>query len=168
MELRIATTWSGQAVGPDEQVVVGLHDDGDLVLSVQAPWHWDPLPDAPPGPVPGLWDHEVVELFILGSDERYLEVELGPGGHHLVLRLEGRRQVLEQGLPLAAWARPVGDRWTAQARIPRSWLPPGPHRINAYAIHGQGDQRRYLAWSPTGGDAPDFHRLEAFRAVELP
>ncbi len=52
--------------------------------------------------------------------------------------------------------------------MPRSWLPPGPHRVNAYAIHGVGAARRYLAWAPSEGEGPDFHRLEAFRPAVLP
>ena len=32
----------------------------------------------------GLWDYEVVELFLLNSDtEEYLELEFGPHGHYL-------------------------------------------------------------------------------------
>ena len=168
MELRVAATWSGEPVGVDEQVVLQLRRDSDLVITVDAPWHGDPAPSGPPGPTPGLWDFEVVELFLLGPDERYLEIELGPWGHHLVLQLEGRRRPVASGLPLAFAVERRGDRWWGEARVPDGLLPAGPHFINAYAIHGCGPHRRYLAWAPPGGDAPDFHRLESFRPVELP
>jgi len=36
---------------------------------------------------------------------------------------------------------------------------------NAYAIHGQGSERRYLAAHAVRGAAPDFHRLECFAAL---
>ena len=60
-----------------------------------------------------------------------------------------------------------GGRWRGHARIPKAWLPPGCDRVNAFAIHGQGDDRRHLAWRPAGGEKPDFHRLEAFGALAL-
>ena len=49
-----------------------------------------------------LWDYEVVELFFLNSEsKRYLEVEFGPHGQHLVLLLNGGPdQCLEHSLPL--------------------------------------------------------------------
>ncbi|KAI2795361.1 hypothetical protein BLOT_016842, partial [Blomia tropicalis] len=31
-----------------------------------------------------LYDYEVVEVFLLGSNEHYLEVELGPRGQYLL------------------------------------------------------------------------------------
>ena len=168
MELRIAATWRGQPIPRAEQATIALRDDGDLLVVVEAPWHGDPPPSGPPGPTPGLWDHEVVELFVLGPEERYLEVELGPHGHHLVLQLRGRRRPVASGMSLDYSVLRLGDRWRGEARVPRSWLPPGPHRLNGYAIHGLGASRRHLAWSPPGGDAPDFHRLECFRPAQLP
>jgi hypothetical protein len=57
----------------------------------------------------------------------------------------------------------MGTAW-----LPRALLPPPPHRINAYSIHGAGDARRYLAWEPVPGEVPDFHRLERFVAATLP
>jgi hypothetical protein len=46
-------------------------------------------------------------------------------------------------------------------------LPPGLGRVNAYAIHGQGANRRYLAAYSVGGTAPDFHRLDRFVPLTL-
>lgn len=168
--LRIAQTWDGQPI-PDEQVAtVRISADGDsaLIVAVDAPFSNDPPPPGAPGPLWGLWDYEVVELFVLGADERYTEIELSPWGHHLVLRLEGRREVVERELPLSYSAEIVGERWTGRARVPRSLLPPGPHRGNAYAIRGVGVGRRYLAWAAVPGPAPDFHRLERFLDLALP
>jgi hypothetical protein len=45
-------------------------------------------------------------------------------------------------------------------------VPEGPWRFNAYAIHGVGAARRYLAHFPVPGPRPDFHRLECFGALE--
>jgi hypothetical protein len=120
------------------------------------------------GSTPGLWDFEVVELFICGPGERYTEIEVGPRGHYLVLRLDGVRCPVEQGLALQVETAVSQQRWRGRIVIPRNLLPDGPHRINAYAIHGVGEERRFLAAFPVPGDAPDFHRLDAFEPVVLP
>lgn len=168
--LHIASTWDGAPAAAHETATVTLrwHEDA-LHVTVDAPLHGDPPPDAPPGAVWGLWDHEVVELFVLGADDRYTELELGPHGHHLLLRLQGCRNVVERLLPVeATWSRTPG-RWGAVAVLPAAVLPPRseerPWRLNAYAVHGTGAARRYLAWAPVPGEQPDFHRLGCFREV---
>jgi hypothetical protein len=167
--IEVGYTWNGEAVPPSERVVLTLSDRGEHVaLAVDAPFHSDPPPPGPPGPTDGLWEHEVVELFVAGPGPRYVEIELGPHGHHLVLRLDGVRNAVARCLPLAFAARISGDRWHGEALIPRSWLPAGPHRVNAYAIHGVGSGRRYLAATPLPGPKPDFHQPDRFPAFELP
>ncbi len=169
MKLVVGSTWDGEVLGPDERATLSLRDGGEhLVIEVVAPWHRDPAPSARPGPTPLLWNHEVVELFLLGSDERYVEVELGPHGHHLVLVLHGQRKVVQSGLPLPYVCARSGTHWVGTARLPRALIPEGPHRVNAYAIHGEGAQRRYLACHPPGGEQPDFHKLDSFEPVQLP
>jgi hypothetical protein len=161
--LEVASTWDGEELPADERVVLDLAlGEASLRVEVSAPFHGDPAPSGPPGPTDRLWEREVVELFLLGTDERYLELELGPYGHHLVLRLRGRRRIEEQGLPLAYAVERVGARWHGRARLPALWLPPGLVACNAYAIHGVGAARRHCAAFPVPGPAPDFHRLERF------
>lgn len=141
-----------------------------LLLQVDAPYHGDPAPPGAPGSTPGLWDFEVVELFLLGRHNRYLEIELGPHGHYLVLELHGRRNpAATQNVLEFRATRPeqAGGRWRGEARVPLAWLPPGMDRANAYAIHGVGAARCYLAWQPVPGDVPDFHRLEHFAPIAI-
>jgi hypothetical protein len=172
-ELRVEHLWDGRAAEPGEVVrleVEGLTaaegEPGGLRLSVDAAFHGDPPPAAPPGPTRRLWEHEVVELFVAGPGEPdrvpYLEVELGPHGHHLVLRLAGVRRVVESGLPLDYQVWIDGLRWSGEARLPAAWLPPRPWRLNAYALHGTAPERRYLAMRPVPGAEPDFHQPERF------
>jgi hypothetical protein len=169
----IEHTWSGQPVEAGERVMLALATGGDrLRIVVDSPFHGDPPPPGPPGPTPRLWEHEVVELFVAGpggDDEvEVLEVELSPHGHHLVLRLRGVRRPVAEGLPLDFRAVIEGARWRGEARVPRSWLPPPPHRAAAFAIHGSGAARRYLSSVALPGERPDFHQPQRFPAVELP
>lgn len=181
LSLVIARTWDGEALGEAERVRVEMAavDGEHLRIRVDAPFHDDPPPAGPPGPTDRLWEHEVVELFLAGVDSgrgvAYTEVELSPHGHHLVLRLEGVRRVVEQGLPLryrcsvapAAGGVGGGHRWSGEALLPLRLLPPRPpgrtaFGVNAFAIHGSGAARRHLAAYPLPGERPDFHQPERF------
>lgn len=162
--MRIAHTWDGTPLPEEAVATVTAHVDAEgLHLAIDAPFHGDPAPPGPPGPTAALWEHEVVELFVVGPGARYTEIEVGPFGHHLVLRLEGVRRPVADRLPLRVHRveRDAG-RWRAEATLAASLLPPRPWRVNAYRIHGQGPTRRYLAHAPVPGEGPDFHRLEAF------
>lgn len=138
-----------------------------LKVEFEAPYHGDPPPPGPAGHTDGLWNHEVVELFLLGADAHYLELEFGPAGHHLCLRLRGVRALAPAAsAPVADYRCAIrAGRWHGEATVEVSELPAGLHACNAYAIHGVGAQRRYLAAQPVPGPAPDFHRLERFVAL---
>lgn len=163
----ITHLWDGTPGRPDEAVTVEVTLGAQLAIHVDAPLHGDPAPAGPPGPTWMLWEHEVVELFVLGAGGAYTEIEIGPHGHHLVLQLDGVRSIAARELPLSLTVDTRDGRWRATAALDAALLPAGPHRVNAYAIHGVGDARRYLAWAPVPGDGPDFHRLEHFRPVDL-
>lgn len=156
--------WDGRAIDGGERVVVGVSAGAALVVDVDAPFFGDPPPPGPAGVTPGLWDYEVVELFVAGPGDRYLEVELGPGGHHLVLQLDGVRRVVAEGQPVVFDAVVEGGRWRGRAVIDGALLPARPWRVNAYAIHGVGDGRVYRAAFAVPGARPDFHRLDCFAA----
>ncbi len=159
-------TWNDEPLRPDERVRLELRLGPAIEVEVEASFHGDPPPSAPPGRCERLWEFEVVELFLLGRDEQYLELELGPHGHFLALRLAGRRRVVADDLPVEYAAERHGARWLGRARARVADLPPGLVAANAYAIHGQGAARRHLAWTPVPGPAPDFHRLEHFAPLE--
>ncbi len=163
----VSFTWDGSPVADDERVSVQIDGERDaLVISVAAPFHDDPAPPGT-GSLDGLWEHEVVELFLVGAGEEYVEIELGPSGHFLVLRLRGARNPVERSIPITYSADIRGARWTGVARVPRGLLPAGPYRANAFAIHGVGT-RRYLCATPLPGPRPDFHQPARFPAVTLP
>lgn len=173
MRLLIGRRWAGEPLAAERRAILDLSARGDsLRLSVDAPFHGDPPPAGPPGPTPRLWEHEVVELFVAGDGPaetvEYLEVELSPHGHHLVLRLRGVRRPFAEGLPLDFRATIAGDRWRGDALLPRAWLPPPPHRAAAFAVDGPATARRHLASIPLPGPRPDFHQPHRFPPVELP
>jgi hypothetical protein len=160
--------WRGTPVTAREHVQLAARFEGELlIVEVDAPLHGDPPPSAPPGRCDGLWEHEVVELFLLGDDARYTEIELGPHGHYLVLKLHGARQLVDDRIPLALQTRIDGGRWHGRATLERAHLPQPVRAANAYAIHGVAPARRHLAAHPVPGPRPDFHRLDCFQPLRL-
>lgn len=166
--LVVAQSWDGVGVAEREWVVVRVAvDDEAMVVEVDAPFYGDAAPGHAVGATPGLWEHEVVELFVVGPEEQYTEVELGPFGHHLVLQLAGRRKVVAAGLPVAFEAVIAGDRWRGRAVLDAGLLPGRPWRVNAFAIHGVGAGRVYRAAFAVPGAVPDFHRLDCFAGWDV-
>lgn len=167
VERRIEQTWDGRAVGPDEAVRLWIaRAGGDWCIRFDAPFHGDPAPEAPAGAFDGLWDYEVVELFVVGHDGAYTEVEWGPHGHHLVLRLDAPRVVRDRALPVTYMCSVGSGRWRGDLLVPGAWMPERPVAFNAFAIHGVGASRRYLAASAVPGERPDFHQPARFPAWE--
>ena len=168
IRLPIQQTWDGQPLAPEQHATVELSLVRErLLIRIDAPLGEDPPPVGDPGPTEALWEHEVVEVFVVGPDDRYTEIEVGPWGHHLVLQLAGPRNAVARHLPLACSTRVEGPRWTAEARLDSGLLPAGPHRVNAVAIRRVGGQRLFSAWSPLPGDRPDFHQIGSFPPLAL-
>ncbi len=159
--------WDGARARAGE--VVGLsatRQGAALRVEIDAPFHDDPAPSPPAGRCPGLWEHEVVELFLVGPDEGYLELEFGPHGHFLALQFAGRRRLVTDLLEVDDYrVESHGPRWRGFATLPIAWLPEPVNRWNAFAIHGSAEERRYLAAHPVPGDRPDFHRIDRFPAI---
>jgi hypothetical protein len=161
MRLHVRSRWDGSALdhaAAEVELVVG----NELVtIAVLAPLRGDPAPEVGAGPCPRLWEYEVVEIFLLGDDERYLEVELGPHGHYLALSLRGRRQIVAEHTIEYVTLR-EGARWRGQASFSRELAPAPLRAVNAHAIFGPKGARVHASCVPGPGPAPDFHRLECF------
>jgi hypothetical protein len=177
-ELTISHDFRGQLLPEAHRSLVRLSRSGhELRIEVAAPYFADPAPNGPIGPTDRLWEHEVCEVFIADAAEHYLEVELSPHGHHLVLELRGVRRVVRSRLPIAYQARidlaqcnaaqGTAGRFYGEARVPWEYLPAAALRVNAFAIHGPATQRRYHAHSAPGGDVADFHQLGSFVPFQL-
>jgi hypothetical protein len=166
-ELHVTQTWDGKPALPSEEAHLFMCvDHKALHVRVQAAFHNDAPPQAPPGFVQELWEYELVEVFLLGRAGHYLEIELGPHGHYLVYYLSGVRQVERLVTPVQVHCAIQGDRWLGEIVIDLDDLPEGLSHVNGYALHGQGAGRRYLAANPVGGAAPDFHQPQDFLVLE--
>lgn len=176
----IRTEWNSVPSAHSPTVFTLEGFEAGVEVNVTAPFYNDPAPGGTPGePFYELWDYEVVEMFFLNDNEEYLEVELGPWGEHLLLMLKDERNQIKHSLPLdyVVTARengtaPLPGMWQASALIPPSYFPPNVTRMNAYAVHGTGDDRSYEALYPAPLDdprypQPDFHRLELFQKMDF-
>jgi hypothetical protein len=162
----ITHTWNGHNIPPTDAIDISLERLSEgLFVHVHAPFYNNPPPLVPAGSCEGLWEYEVVELF-LANGENYTELELGPHGHYLLLRLKGVRKAHERGLKINFESYISGDNWHGEAKIPWDYLPPEPWHMNAYAIHGVGSERRYLALYGIPEIEPDFHQLDCFKLLD--
>jgi hypothetical protein len=132
------------------------------------------LPPQNDKPRMGLWDRDVVEMF-LGADwkniGRYREFEIAPTGDWIDLGidfdLKTRRTKDEKdwrsGWNTTARIDKESHVWYAGARIPlkavtSQTIKPGTRwRVNLYRIDGQGpdSQRKFLCWQPTCSPGQD-------------
>lgn len=169
LRLPIERLWNGAACDVPLHAALELQLVGaELEVRMELRQPGPPrVPDAPPGTrVAGLWEYDVVECFLGGAGGRYLEIELGAGGHFLVLSFRARRILSDAHERLAPRVRhgagSGGARW-AVLRLPRTLLPEGLRAGNAFAIAGG----RFLAWHPVPGAAPDFHQPSRWPALRL-
>ena len=176
---RIERTWNGAPARDGEQVRVGLAFTRDaLIVHVDAPFHGDPPPGGAAGRTDRLWEYEVVEVFLLGAADGYLELEVAPH-RHLFLEFAGSRNRVADDVPGIVWTTThAGDppaegtqapsRWSGRLRVPSESLPDGALRWNAFACHGRDEQRRMLALHPSDLPAPDFHALRFYAPLSAP
>lgn len=125
------------------------------------------VPNAPKDTrVDGLWEYDVVEVFFVGDEGSYTEVEMGAGGHYLVLGFSGVRERAND------WAGREFDHrnssttpgtWQSQMIIPWDALPKNIVKLNAFVIAGG----HHLAMNPVPGSEPDFHQPDTYPDVRV-
>ncbi len=171
LSLTITTYWDGTPCNDPRRhgIVTLCTEPAGLWITASLPHQAAPcLPASPPlTRVANLWEYDVVECFIAGA-ERYLEVELGAGGHFLVLDFTAPRQgaqAYESWQPRLHYEPSVaqGAAWRASLLLPWDMVPTGVRGVNAYVI----SQQHYLCYAPLPGPRPDFHQPERFPAVRL-
>jgi len=168
LRLAIDRRWDGAPAAPGLHGAVSLAVVGDaLEMRAELCQPGQPrVPAAAPGlRVEGLWHYDVVECFLAGAGGRYLEIELGAGGHFLVLAFRAprvRSDAHERLLPRIRHGALLGGWWAA-LRVPLAVVPAGVRAGNAFAI-ACGE---HLAHSAMPGAAPDFHRPPLWPALRI-
>lgn len=169
--LSITTYWDGTSCDNTRLhgvVTLGTEADG-LCITASLPHQESPcIPAAPPRTrVANLWEYDVVECFVAGA-ESYLEVELGAGGHFLVLDFSVPRvcrNAYETFVPRLTFEPCLEGKpaWRSSILIPWSMVPVPVQGVNAYVI----SQDHYLCYHPMPGSRPDFHQPGRFPQVRL-
>lgn len=117
----------------------------------------------------GLWDWDVVELFLecgRESDGSYLEFQVSPLGQHFELKIFEPRKRFDRDFRSGFQheAKQVSEgHWQAEMRIPFKGNRP---RGNAFAILGPEGAKTYWSLFLGPQEIPDFHLPERFS--ELP
>ncbi len=169
--------WHGKPVEP--ALGWSLAEDGERLWFVASHGRAARLhPKARPGGfLPGLWQHDVAELF-LGHPASgiYFEFNLAPNGAWWSCQFNAprqRREEVEIAMPeVATFAElsPEGG-WLAAMALPldllRARLDFGEATTaNASFIVGSPEQR-FLSASPLGAGEPDFHRPDRFPTLRF-
>lgn len=168
LHLHIDKLWDGSDC-PDDRLVAEVflsQTKEGIHLQAQAPMlHEQKVPDAPTGSrVEGLWEHDVVELFLVGPGHQYLEIELGAGGHFLALGFDSirhRSNAYETFAPILRFERTNEKTWKSSMTIPWKMVPENLRAFNAFAIMAG----QLLAYSPVPGEQPDFHQPDHYPSI---
>jgi hypothetical protein len=169
LELRVERGWDGAPSGdPRRRALVKLQATPEgIAFEARRPHQARPrVPAAPPGTrVADLWEYDVVECFLAGRDGRYLELELGAGGHFLALCFDAPRRCCDalEALRPALAHRADADGWWARMVAPWRIVPAELVALNAFAAAGG----ELLAYHPLPGGRPDFHQPARFPAARL-
>jgi len=135
-------------------------------------------PQSRPGKfMPGLWQHDVAELFLATPDgSRYFEFNLSPNGAWWSCEFKGPRVREEETdivMPeVAAFSELAPDGgWVAALSIPldllRARLGFGPETLaNVTFILGH-PAPHYLSAADLGAGEPDFHQPGKFRKLQF-
>jgi len=185
IKFEIEHYWDGDDVSQEHRPLLTIStDDGPeqpiMTITVDAPYYNNAPPVKSDDACICLWDFEVVEIFIKGRMDKYIEIEMNPHGEFLILAMDGHKQCFHESLkPLKFEAKISENRWNAVLVIPFSYLPPPLicptcplFCFNAFAMHNEPTgERKHLAHfaasAESGYDEPDFHRLHLFEGLPL-
>lgn len=128
----------------------------------------------------GLWDYDVVEVFIGWDPSRihaYKEFEVSPQGEWVDLDIDRSRKppavdwTWNSGFEFQTRVEPNKKIWFCEMRIPWKSIDPRPPaagnvlRLNLYRIEGPPPRRKFIAWSPVFNES--FHTPERFGTLQL-
>ena len=163
----IERTWAGEPLEVSATVYVDFYG-----VRVDAPFFGQDVRPEGHGRHPRLWEHEVVEVFLAeGRDDTspYIEIEVGPFGHWLVLGFTGYRRAVPLDEVVVGYDAVIeGDRWRGHLKLESTWWHEVLERSrhgNAFAIHQLSTRRYCAAFGPDEGRPPDFHHLGTYRTL---
>jgi len=170
LSLKVDHLWSAD-VCPDDrlwaevnlsQSIKGIH------VQVRGPMlHEQRIPEAPIGErVDGLWNFDVIEVFFVGPGHQYLELELGAGGHWLLLgfdRIRHRSREYASLKPIVRYAKDSDKTWSSEITLPLNLIPENLRAMNAFAIMAG----QFLSLAPLPGEKPDFHQPDVYPSVSI-
>lgn len=113
----------------------------------------------------GLWEEDVVELFIRREGESsYLEVQANPKGLGFQLQIFEPRKLFYTPIfeSISVTSKISSDEWLGKIEIPQELIPGKGESFEGgiYAI--LGTPREYYALNPNIDLAPDYHRPELY------
>lgn len=134
----------------------------------------------------GLWDKDVVEVFINPSAQasnRYYEFEVAPNNQWIDLAIDLDKQPFNDvewysGFEHTTQIDSIRRLWTCQMRIPFSCFgldavaPQTRWLINLYRADGPGEpgddsKRTFLSWSGLPKQQLNFHQPDSFGVLEF-
>ena len=173
LTLVIDQKWNGTMLPTSQHGSVTLAPTQQgLKIDIIAYFNNDLPPSTPIQTTWKLWEYEVVECFITNGGQRYIELEFGPHGHHLGLRLSDIRSIDGDPFPIKLITQIDRKyrRWSGSALLSWQdllWLGEVSAEqicVNAFACWGPAHNRTYAVNTALGDGAPDFHRINQFRS----
>jgi hypothetical protein len=126
----------------------------------------------------GLWEYDVVEVFIqfsddLGLNSPYLELQVSPLGQKLALLINKPRVEVKSAGDLlsSAIAKRIGAGFEGIFKIDYCDIPGHENkkldiiRAGFFACLGETENRKYFALNINTEVQPDFHRPELFKKI---
>jgi len=120
----------------------------------------------------GLWEYDVVEVFLRFGDGPYLEMQCSPLGQLYALNIITPREdfsVLDK-LSSSAISKVDNDTWTSSMSIHFEDIPGFGDKTNlngnCFTCLGGKDAREYYALKINGEENADFHRPDLFISFE--
>lgn len=116
----------------------------------------------------GLWDFDVLELFVQrkDADNHYLELQTSPLSQYFALKIKRPREETEEFIPqnIKIEVLREGQSFRAKFILLLDEIPGTGHEIygNICACLGTQNQREYFAANINTEEKPDFHRPELF------
>lgn len=119
----------------------------------------------------GLWDFDVVEVFISRSLNNlpYLELQVSPIGQKFALFIDEprkkTRKVIDITVDIATELTTYGFK--ASFSIPKNLIPGDSNEIfaNFFACLGDKEERSYFAFNVNNGTNPDYHLPKLFKKI---